>query len=221
MKKNQSFLLMLILIQTLFVILSCKKDKNIISISGTVYDPNTKTKIEGALVTLSAIKVTSGFYNPNYSIINTTSSNADGSFSFEFKKEITAGYRFIISKENYFETISDVKDDDIKSGVPYYPEFNLYPVAFIKLHVVNSSPYDENDYIAYSYSSGTVQCPGCCDKTTYKGYGMGYDTLLKCMTYGNQKVKIVWNYKKGGNVYKESKEIFATAFDTTSYNIYY
>lgn len=200
---------------------SCKKDKNVIKISGTVYDPNTKAYVSGAHINISASKVTSGFYNPNYTDIASTISDANGAFSFEFDKEKTAGYRFYIFKENYFDITTDVPDDDIVAGETYSPTFNLYPEAYIKIHVKNSSPYNSTDFIAYSYESGLVQCAECCTNTTFKGYGTDYDTLFTCKTYGNKDIKLFWHVTKVGTDMAYSDTIFAPAFDTTQYQLFY
>jgi hypothetical protein len=200
---------------------SCKKDKNVIKISGTVYDPNTKAYVQGAHVNISASKITSGFYNPNYSDIASTTTDANGAFSFEFDKDKTAGYRFYISKDNYFDNTTDVPDDDIVAGETYTPTFNIYPEAYIKLHVKNSAPYNSTDFIAYSYESNLVQCAGCCTNNTFKGYGTGYDTLFSCKAYGNQNVKINWHVTKVGTDVAYSDTIFVTAFDTTQYQLFY
>lgn len=204
-----------------FLLSFCKKDKNIITISGTVYDPNTKAYVQGAHVTVSASKITSGFYNSNYTDIASITTDASGVFSFEFEQDKTAGYRFYVYKDKYFDCTTDVNDADIVPGTTYSPTFNIYPEAYIKLHVKNNTPFSNDDFIGYSYSSGVVQCLGCCTNTTFKGYGTAYDTILKCKTYGNQDVKINWHVDKFNQDIAYSDTIYTTAFDTTFYQILY
>lgn len=221
MKKLTSIVLILASISIVFSLSNCKKDKNIIKISGTIYDPNTKAYVQGAHITISASKITDGFYNSNYSDIASTTSDASGVFSFEFEKDKTAGYRFYVYKDHYFDVTTDVADDDIVSGTTYTPQYNLYPEGYIKLHVKNNTPINSNDFIAYSYTSGIVQCLGCCTNTTFKGYGTSYDTIIKCKTYGNQDVKINWHVAKFGTDVAYSDTITAVAFDTTLYQLFY
>ena len=201
--------------------ISCKKEKDKINISGTVYDPNLNTFLANAHVTISASMISSGFYNSNYTDIATTTTDANGVFTFEFEKQKSAGYRIFISKDNYFDNTIDINDADIVPGTPYTPAYNLYPVGYIKLHVKNSTPYDTSDAIRYSYTSGYLACYECCSNMLIKGYGKYYDVTSKCKTYGNQNAIISWSIYKAGYDVAHSDSIFCTAFDTTYYEILY
>ena len=203
------------------VLTSCKKDKQKITINGSVYDPNTKTYVSNANVTISASIVSSGFYNSNYTQVASTTTDGSGAFSFNFDKMKSAGYRIYISKENYFDNTIDIPDDNVVAGTPYTPKYNLYTIAYLNLHVKNTTPHDSADYIAYYYSTtGLPTCFECCSNNIFRGYGVNYDTTIKCKTYGNQYVKInyhviqVWDASNTDSVY-------CTAFDTTSHNIFY
>lgn len=200
---------------------SCNKDKNLIKISGYVFDPNNNTYVQGANITVSSIKVSSGFYNSNYTDISSATTEANGSFSFEFDQEKSAGYRFYIFKENYFDHTIDVPDADIQPENIYAPAFELYTVSYLKLHVKNSSPYDENDFIAYSYNIDNINCVDCCTNTVFKGYGTSYDSTYKCKTHGSRNVQINWHVTKWTSDVAYSDTVFCTAFDTTFYEILY
>ncbi len=221
MKKLIYLALFITSLSLVFTYSSCKKDKKIIKISGSIYDPNTKAYVQGAHITISASKITDGFYNSNYTDIASTTSDAIGVFSFEFDKDKTAGYRFYVYKDKYFDVTKDVNDDDIVAGITYNPQLNIYPEGYISMHVKNNVPINSNDFIAYSYTSGIVQCLGCCTNTTFKGYGTLYDTIIRCKTYGNQDVKVNWHVTKFGNDLAYSDTLKTIAFDTTFYQLYY
>jgi len=222
MKRNYLFLIVAFMgFLSAFYFTACKKDKNKIVINGKVFDPNLKTYLSDVIVTISSIRISSGYYNSNYSDIATTTTDNNGNFSFEFEKEKSAGYRFTITKDNYFESIKDIPDADIVAGTPYSPEFYLYPKAYIKLHVQNSAPWNDNDFIAYSYTSGYLSCYQCCTNTTFQGHGQSYDTTLKCKTYGNQNIVINWHVTKMGTDIAYADTVFCDPFDTTFFEILY
>jgi hypothetical protein len=222
MKKPHILVLIIvgILVVTGFGI-SCKKEKEKININGTVYDPNLKTFLANAHITISASMISSGFYNSNYTDIASTTTDANGAFNFEFDKQKSAGYRVFISKDNYFDNTIDINDADVVPGTPYTAAYNLYPVAYIKLHVKNSTPYDTSDAIRYSYTSGYLTCYECCSNILTKGYGKNYDVTTKCKTYGSQNVMINWSVYKAGYDVAYSDTIFCIPFDTTTYQILY
>ena len=203
------------------IIYSCRKDKTKITINGTVYDPNSNAYVIGANVTISASGVSSGYYNSSYTDIATTTTDANGKFTFHFDKEKSAGYRIYISKSNYFDNTIDVSGADLEPGIPYSPTYNLNTKAFIKLRVKNALPNNSNDQIIYSYSSGYLSCYECCSNTNCIGYGVNYDSTLTCKTYGNQNVIIFWHSIKGSGDVLHYDTIYCSAFDTTNFQILY
>lgn len=215
------FLLLVILLFFIFGISSCKKHKNIITINGHIYDPYSGLYVSSADVTISSCTINSGFYNSNYTDIATTSTDANGAFSFEFEQEKSSGYRFYIYKDHYFDNTIDIPESNIQPENIYAPTFEIYPSAYIKLHVKNNSPYDDNDFIAYSYDVGNAGCIDCCTNTVLKGYGKTYDSTYKCKTFGSKDVLINWHVTKWSIDMAYSDTVYCTPFDTTYYEILY
>jgi hypothetical protein len=222
MKRSYIFFIILFIISsTTGILFSCKKDKNKIMINGSVFDPNSNAYVSNANVIISTSKITSGFYNPNYSQIASTTTDVNGNFSFKFDKEKSSGYQIYISKNNYFDNTIDIPDADITAGKVYTPKYDLYTTAYIKLHVKNSSGYNSSDFIAYSYSTGALSCFECCSNNVIKRSGATYDTTFTCKTYGSQNVIINWHVIKSSWDALFADTLFCTPFDTTSYEILY
>ena len=209
------------LFSLLMAMWACKKEQAKIIFKGTVNDPNLHQPVANARVTLSSSSVSNGFYNPNYNDIATTTTLSDGSFSFEFDKQKSAGYRVYISKDNYFDNTIDIPESDITAGSAYTPTYALYPAGFITLHVKNVSPFDTTDMIAYSFSSVQTSCFQCCSNATVKGYGTHYETTSSCRTYGANYVRINWHVFKFGSDVSYSDSVYCTPFDTTYYQLLY
>jgi hypothetical protein len=202
-------------------IASCNKDKNKITVNGHVYEPYAYSYVSGANVTISSSKLSSGFYNSNYTDIATTTTDANGAFSFEFEQEQSSGYRFYIYKENYFDCTIDVPDADMQPENTYSPTLEIHAIGWIRLHAQNVNPHDSTDFIAYSYDTENTSCPDCCTNTTFKGYGKTYDTIVKCKTYGSNNVHLNWHVTRYGIDAAYSDTIFCPPFDTAFYDILY
>jgi len=215
-KKIIPFLLIIFLV-ICFANVGCKKKQNKISIRGYLFDPKQNISVAGALVTISSSKISSGVYNSNYQDIATTTTDASGNFSFDFTEEATAGYRFYIRKDKYFDYTVDVSADDITHEQAYTPTFNLYPEAYLKLGIKNIAPADSTDAITYYLTSGFLECYQCCTNTYFHGYGVSYDTVMKCKTYGSNMATV--NYIVNGTLHIQN--IFCTPYDTTFYQINY
>jgi len=200
---------------------SCKKDNNTIVVEGIVNDPNTGIKVEGVTVVFSSSKITDGVYNSGYQEISRTTTDAGGNFRFEMEEERTSGYRITLSKTGYFSVNKDISADDIKAGTVYSPSFDIYPVGYIKLHVINQNPIDSSDFISYTFSAGYLGCYECCDNSMRYGYGETVDDWLKCKTYGNQNVTITWNVTKAEGSMQHNAVVYCKANDTVTYEIYY
>lgn len=222
--KSSRLNIILFLVVILFIasgIPSCRKHKNTITINGHIYDPFSGSYVPSANITISSSTLSSGFYNPNYTDIATTTSDANGAFTFEFDQEKSGGYRFYIFKDNYFDNTVDVAEENIQPENIYTPTFEIYPSAYIKLHVKNNDPYDANDFIAYSYDVDNPGCIDCCNNSTIQRYGKTYDTTFKCKTFGSKKVHINWHVTKFSIDLAYFDSVYCAPFDTTFYEILY
>lgn len=223
MKRSFLFLVIIIIsfVSVVYLITSCKKDKNTIKIRGLVQDPNTNIYVEGATIVISGSKITNGVYNSSYEEMARTTSDGSGAFSFDLEEERVAGYRLAVTKDGYFSIRNDITTDDMSAGDEYDPVYQLYPIGYIKLKVTNFVSFDSADFIAFTFSSGYLGCYECCDNSMRYGYGEFVDDSLKCKTYGNQNVIVTWNVTKNNMTTLHNATIYCTAFDTVSYHIIY
>jgi hypothetical protein len=205
----------------LIVCSSCKKDKNKVIINGTVLDPNSQSFVEGVKVSFMASKLTGGTYNSGYVEIANTVSDAQGKFTFEVDEDKVSGYRFFVSKPNYFYVIKDYTADQISAGEPHDLTFNIYAEGYVKLVVENSTPLDTSDFIAYSFSSGYIDCDQCCNNVMQHGKGMNYNNTWKCKTYGSQNVTVTYYVTKNFVTNMYTKSFYCNPFDTVSCFINY
>ena len=221
MRFHNKFCLLLILSIALVATVGCKKHDNNLNIKGNVYDPNLKQYLANVTVVLASSKIEGGTYNPNYQNIASVKTDAGGNFSFEFVEEKVIGYRISLSKSRYFDYSEEISADKLNTGETYSVSYYLYPQGFIKLHVKNLAPFDENDIISYFFSEGYKNCLDCCGNTPIIGNGILYEETTICKTFGDQNVTISWTVKKNNNLTAHSANIFCPAFDTVSYDLNY
>jgi hypothetical protein len=213
----------LICFAILLMAVSCDKDKkNSIHVEGKIYDPNTASYVEGAEVTIAASKLSSGgIFSSGYEDLATTKTDANGTFLFDFMEDKFAGYQIRVSKPLYFSSVKDVSTSEIQPGVTFSPTYNIYPVAYINLKIRNAMPYDSDDFVSYSFTSGYLNGFDCCGNTILQGHGLFFADTVSCKTHGNQEVTVTYNVTKEGLTHVYTQTHYCSAFDTTYFNIDY
>lgn len=211
------------LILLLLITVSCNKDeKNKIHIEGKIYDPNTEEYVSNVLVTISASKLSSGgIFSSGYDEIASITTDANGTFIFDFQEDKFAGFRITAIREGYFNFFKELSTSEIIPGTTFLPTYYLYPVCYIDMKIKNIAPYDENDLISYSFTSGWLGGFECCDNTIHQGSGENFSDTVFCKTYGNQYVTVTYNVTKEGNTLLFTQTKYCQAFDTTYFNIQY
>lgn len=202
---------------------SCDKDnKNSIHVEGKIYDPNTSVYVGGAEVIIAASKLSSGgIFSSGYEDIASSVTDANGTFVFDFTEDKFAGYQIRVSKPQYFSLIKDIPTTDIQPGITFSPTFNMYPIGYINLKIRNALPYDTNDFVTYSFTSGYLGGSDCCNNTIIQGHGIFFADTLFCKTYGNQNVTVTYNVSKNGTTHVYTQTKYCSAFDTTNFIIDY
>jgi hypothetical protein len=211
----------LIIIFTILLLASCSKKERTINITGKVYDPALQKAVAGATVVLKAAKVESGVYNPSYVEIASAATGNSGEYSFEVNVEKVSGYRFVVSKDNYFGEEVDVTTDDMEKNDSYSADFEIYPKAKIHLTVKNTQPQGMDDEIKYRYKNIESKCKTCCNNTTVTGTGPTYSSDTECDVRGEKWIYISWVVTKKGNQHIYEDSIRTEAFKTSNYNISY
>ncbi|MBT3207105.1 MAG: hypothetical protein HN704_05940 [Bacteroidetes bacterium] len=218
MKNKIIFPFKLLLI--ILLIDACTDKNNYISISGTIEDPNHQIELEDVTVNLYCQKIESGAYSSNFQLVETTTSNQHGEFSFSQPVSYVPAYKLEFEKNNYFN-FSEEFNSDIISNSEYFKRYEMYPEGFIKLHIENTFPNNTTDILIYNFSKPELNCNDCCNNTDHKYTGNEVDEYVVCKTYGNQNITIDWFVNENGNPSNFSNDFFIKAFDTTNFNLVY
>ncbi len=224
MKKNIRYyysLLIVIFLISVLLIHCDDKDPKHIKVEGRVYDNILNQSVPNANVSLLCQKIESGVYNLNYTTIGSAKTDENGNFKFEFDVERVAAYRFEITKNGYFENITDYNPDEVEANDVFSKTFIAKPATFVNLHIKNTNPHDNTDFIAFYFSKGGLECNNCCPDTISHAYGVSVDLTRMCKTYGHQDIHIVWHINKNGNHILDSAVLYCPVFDTVNYEILY
>jgi len=215
--KHQFLICLIILLSSV----SCDKDKkNSIHVEGKIYDPNSVSYVDGAEVIIAASKLSSGgIFSSGYEDIASTTTDASGTFIFDFLEDKFAGYQIRVAKPQYFSCIKDVSTSEIQPGITFSPTYNIYPVGYINLKIRNAMPFDTNDFVSYSFTSGYLNGNSCCGNAISQGHGLYFADTIFCKTHGNQDVTVTYNVTKSGSTHVYTQTHYCSAFDTTYFNI--
>lgn len=205
----------------LILISSCGKNEEFITFKGTVSDGNNGKALAGAKIILQSSKIQSGVYNPSYSAAASTTTDASGAFSIDILIEKVAGYRVLVSKEDYFEIEEDITTADFEASQNYEGSWSIYPKASIALSVKNTSPQGMDDQIKYRYKNIESQCNSCCNNETKTGTGPDFSESTECDVRGDKWIYISWVVTKSGTQHIYEDSIFAVRAQVTSFNINY
>lgn len=142
--------------------------------------------------------------------IDTISTDANGYYQYTMENDETVSYHIEAYKPNYtMQTLQIAQGGRTTKKA----DIVLLPHAWIKFHVKNVNPVDENDFIIAPGSTGTG---------SYYFYGKSVDTTyLLGNRVGNLFNKIDW-YTNKNNTYRQYLDsIFCKPLDTTFYEIKY
>lgn len=200
---------------------SCRKQHDVITISGKIVDPNQGINVEDALVELWAQKIESGIYSAHYDQQGSQLTNNDGEFLFELDNKTYASVKLTFSKDNYYGWEYEIDGDVIKSDYLHNETYQLQPKAWIEISVKNINPFDNKDYFDFRIMNGYTDCELCCNGELQKFTGMDINESILCQMIGHLDVSILWNVNKESVQSGDVDLIFLPAFDTTHIDYHY
>ncbi|MEZ5013837.1 MAG: hypothetical protein R2794_06055 [Chitinophagales bacterium] len=193
------------------VLLSC--GKGIIGparVQGLVSDATTLDPIYNAKVYLLEAKNAFDPFGPppSWYVIDSATTGAFGKFSIQYDER--DGYRYSVDafKEHYLVAINPESILSLGSGIDV--EVQLFPEAFLKVHIHNVNTYDPWDYIGIN---GLENGPY---------YGNEVDTIELKQVRGNETTTLYsFLYDDGENAGSVEHAVYCPAFDTTYFEILY
>lgn len=212
----------LVIVCSALVLSSCRKQKNIeYSLKGNIVDPNGNTPVSGVQVKLLVNKLDGGNFNSAFETIASTTTNANGDYTFTFNRENATAYKITYSRQFHFGSELEINPDDLNEEVDNIYNFDMPSMAWLRIHISNTNPFDANDEIDFQISDGAYNCGACCGTSIQTFTGMNVDTVVYCLNDGNHNVTGTGFYTKNGVGSTTSQTVYAEAYDTTDIIINY
>ena len=183
---KRSILLLLITVS----LFSCQKqEENPSTVFGYAFDKFTQEPILGAEVHLFQSEFTSFFSPDRITFLETTLSDKDGFFEFQFEELDFPFSHFVYVEEHGF--FPEQKDAEKNM------EILLEPQANIQLHIKNVNPFNEDDYLAINSPCGA-----------YFFHGKEIDTTIQCAIFYNRNSAMSFAITKNNQVEEIIDRIF-------------
>lgn len=221
MKSPMVLVALIPLFTIMMVTPACQKDQDRIVIEGLVTDHAQGTPVGEATVYLMGKLFSGGLYNPDPSIIATTTTDAQGKFSINQQQVKANEFEIHVEKELYFGLSESLDDGQISAGKSYQPSYSLQPAGWIRLKVQNTNPHEPDDRINYRLFTQNPECSGCCQSVFVQGNGMNYNQESVCKTYGGTSIKLLWYVHKSGISKADSATLHVPVKDTVFYHLKY
>jgi hypothetical protein len=210
----------LLLVLWLLAAAGCGKD-DFYQVTGQLTDPNLGVPVSGAMVSVWTQKIESGIFAANYKLVGELVTGQDGEFAIELDNATYTGVRLVFSKNGYFGWETELNTAELVKDDPYYKVFQMLPKGWIRIHIINTEPFDDDDFFEYRLLNAYTGCEECCPSGPRQFTGMAIDQVAECISAGHQDLLIQWSKRKNNEQDVKSMTFFVTAFDTTRIELIY
>jgi hypothetical protein len=205
-----------VVLSSVFVILlllgslnACKKDSAHTFVGGTVQDFHNGIAISGARVYLASKRA--GCANCQTILTSdSTTTDSKGSFAFDFIPAEDKAYSVVASANSYYSDLAS-------GGVPFATGkisniiVPLTPYTYLRIHAVNTNPFDWNDRIILNEIMGG----------SVIFYGPNTDTTFTQLAYAATINTFHYTVIKRNRSVSYSGQVYCNPYDITSIQVNY
>ena len=199
--------LSLLLLLAFSLLISCKKKgKADFVIKGLIVNSTSSLPHSNASVQLYALTQIGG----NSTLIQSTSTNSAGEYSFSFPRDIVISYKIICEKNLYFTINESINFSDLTIEQDNIRNYSTNEMAWAKLRFINQSP-SPSDILSYVKTEGKSNCDVCCPSDEVLIIGVA-DTTIYCPNNANTNYS--YSFNSQGTGFFGDRSIITPAFDT-------
>ena len=114
-----------------------------------------------------------------------------------------------------------VSSSNVSPESPYIGSFDFISRSVLKIHVLNSTPFDVNDKITFSFLINPYAGADCCSSLPASFSGMSIDTTFNCLSVGGFDLFLFKTITKNSSVNNYTDTIHTVPCDTTEVNLLY
>jgi hypothetical protein len=198
--------------------MSCKKDQIQFTVNGTVSNEITKAAINQVKLSFYQTEVNNNALNPNFIFLGTTTTKANGEYSFTFDRKNIDKFKIIVEHDEFYN-IETVYSSALLSTVDENNfSFDLESKAWIKVRLKNSF-VENNELLNFYKHNVKEECEECCVKGNLAVPHTIPDTTFVCNVVGDTYFKYTYGESTANTSTTDS--VLCTQFDTTSIFIQY
>ena len=203
----------LALFSLLVLFFSCNKGTATFKINGSILDSTFGQPLVGAEVKLLQLTIGS----TTYSQIASTTTAADGSYSFSFERGKAQSYIIRFSKEDYFSQEEEFSLSDLSIKETNYRNYFTTAKSWVNLRFVHTTG-NSSDLLKFIKQEGKQECDECCPTVNQYINGLA-DTSIYCINDGNTTYS--YFYWLINTTQQGDKSITTVPFDTVDLVLYY
>ena len=183
-------ILALIVITLLF---SCKKKgKADFVIKGLIVNSTSTLPLSNASIKL----YTSTQIGGDLTLIQSTSTNSAGEYSFNFPRDIVISYKVICEKNLYFTINEFINFSDLTIEQDNIRNYSTNEMSWAKLRFTNQLP-SPSDILSFVKTEGKSNCDVCCPSDEVLIIGVA-DTTIYCPNNANTNYSYSFNSEGTG-----------------------
>ena len=171
----------------LFFILAfvaCNKPSENYSLEGKTTDASTGLTLPYVTAVFEQKALVNGVFTNYFLEAARATSDVNGNYKLEWKKENLTAAHLLISREFYYSQEIAIAPDDLRNQVDLTKNIALWPQADVLVNVHNVSGAS---IIQFNWVGTSFAC-NCCDNTV-KTFNNLSDTTFRCNVYGGKWLK--------------------------------
>jgi hypothetical protein len=203
--------LKLVFLLSLFAFGACKKPSDNFSIEGITTDESTGQVLPYVTTIFEQKSLVNGVYTNYFFEAARTTSDLNGKYNLEWKKENLTEARMSVTREFYYPQEISIAPDDLRNQVNLTKDIALWPESAVLVNIQNTSGAS---LIQFNWVGTNFAC-GCCDNIP-RTFNNLSDTTFQCNVYGGRWIKYncVANSSSGSNFILDS--LFCQPFQTNN-----
>ena len=203
--------LKLVFLLSLFAFGACKKPSDNFSIEGITTDASTGQVLPYVTTIFEQKSLVNGVYTNYFLEAARTTSDLNGKYNLEWKKENLTEARLYVSREFYYPQEISIAPDDLRNQVNLTKDIALWPESSVLVNIQNTSGAA---VIHFNWVGTNFACD-CCDNSP-RTFNSLSDTTFQCNVYGGRwlKYNCVTTSSSGTNFILDS--LFCLPFQTNN-----
>jgi hypothetical protein len=168
----------------LSVFISCKKPSENYSVEGRTYDASTGMVLPYVTTIFEQKALVNGVFNDYYLEAARSTSDINGKYELEWKKENMTAAHLLVTREFYYPQEIAIAPDDLRNEVNLNKNISMWPESVVLVNLQNNSGAS---IIQFNWVGSNFTCDCCTsDVRTFSNIS---DTVFQCKVYGGKWLK--------------------------------